>query len=175
MTDATLLAACLCYSDKVWQPDSYDSPWTSCAYYLSTADPAAYSTFVENSDHHVQTAPCRDLGDILGSTTPATPGPTPSIGPIQSNSVSSFSNTASQTSDTGRLPPNSSSSTSTPDSSLSASEPFRNRFLVSAKSQLLISHRYTAHSNYNPRSPPPQLLSGIRNHNSVGYFSNNSI
>src|SRR3954447_22193459 len=76
IVESTKIAECLCYSDLSWQPKVFDDPWTACASYLSTASPAAFSTFVGAVAPSIPTAPCGDFGDVL-HTTPPSPGPSP--------------------------------------------------------------------------------------------------
>src|SRR4051812_25090770 len=61
-------ASCLCYSSSIWQPTIYDNALSTCLGYLSTADPAYYSSLASNG---VQSVPCEAVGDVATMTNPA--------------------------------------------------------------------------------------------------------
>ncbi|KAH8599575.1 hypothetical protein B0O99DRAFT_590715 [Bisporella sp. PMI_857] len=78
ITNPIDLARCLCYSQDIWQPNAFDSPWRTCASYLYTANPTAYQTLFGTGV--LQTQPCGIIGDIK-HTTSINPGPSPGPSP----------------------------------------------------------------------------------------------
>ncbi|KIY03183.1 uncharacterized protein Z520_01650 [Fonsecaea multimorphosa CBS 102226] len=107
-------ARCLCYSNGTYRPDLYDGMFSGCLAYLSTADPAGYSSVVTAGS--VDSAPCKNLatatpsssgthyiGHLTSSTSTAaatsvTPGPTTFTGPTQTPAAESNGSTGLESS-----------------------------------------------------------------------------
>jgi hypothetical protein len=99
-------ASCICYSGRVWVPQSYDNLWDSCINFLSTetALSSAYSAILSaQGGAPIPTSPCQSVGDILAgvtsdssrTSTSATPAPTPSSGTATSTRTGTPTITAS--------------------------------------------------------------------------------
>ncbi|KAH8600504.1 hypothetical protein B0O99DRAFT_682193 [Bisporella sp. PMI_857] len=126
ITNPIDLARCLCYSQDIWQPNAFDSPWRTCASYLYTANPTAYQTLFGTGV--LQTQPCGIIGDIKHTTSinpGPSPGPSPSPNrPSQSNpglSVPSPTTPVAPSSNTPNIP-------NTPSASGTASTRFTQSF-----------------------------------------------
>jgi hypothetical protein len=63
----SLQAPCLCYSSTSWDPSVFDNAVATCAEYVSTAIPSDYSVFSALEGF------CTSVGNVLATTTAATP------------------------------------------------------------------------------------------------------
>jgi hypothetical protein len=79
--DVTSQAPCLCYSSTSWSPDGFDGPVQTCANFVSTAVPSAYSDIAAIEGY------CNSIGDITtkdgnggGTAAPTTSGGVLAIG-----------------------------------------------------------------------------------------------
>jgi hypothetical protein len=54
-------ASCLCYSFQTYQGSMYDGYYSSCLDYLTTADPAGYSSLAAAADGSITSSPCSAL------------------------------------------------------------------------------------------------------------------
>lgn len=67
--DFTLLpftsqASCLCYYSTAWNPDNYDSAFTTCISHIKTALPSDYFKITSFNGGPLPTAPCRGAGNV---------------------------------------------------------------------------------------------------------------
>lgn len=61
-------ATCYCYSSSIFNPAPYDNGFNTCLKYLSTADPAFYSSLAVNG---IVTDPCKMFGNVATATSGA--------------------------------------------------------------------------------------------------------
>ncbi|KAI4222713.1 MAG: hypothetical protein L6R36_005949 [Xanthoria steineri] len=66
-------ASCFCYSASAYEPQAFDTPYSSCLSYLETADRDLYSSLTIGSNLPIST-PCASVGDVLAATTTARTG-----------------------------------------------------------------------------------------------------
>jgi hypothetical protein len=64
-------ASCLCYSSQTYQGSIYDGYYSSCLDYITTADPARYSSLTAAADGSITSSPCSAL--VQGDSSPAKP------------------------------------------------------------------------------------------------------
>jgi hypothetical protein len=95
-------ASCVCYSGRVWEPQSFDDLWGSCVGFLSTetAFASAYSAILSaQGGAAIPTDPCQNEGDVLAGTTSSSPTSTPaSPAAIPSSGATTTTDTETQTS-----------------------------------------------------------------------------
>lgn len=89
--DLTSQAPCLCYSSTSWAPQSFDVPLSSCADFVKTASPPAYSGFSELEGF------CTVIGDVLATTG----GDSSKTGGVLSNALPSATKPTSAPANTG--------------------------------------------------------------------------
>jgi len=63
--DPSSQAPCLCYSSTAWSPNGFDGPVKTCANFVSTADPSAFSDIAGIEGY------CSSIGDIKNAGTAA--------------------------------------------------------------------------------------------------------
>ncbi|CAO1604470.1 hypothetical protein XANCAGTX0491_008026 [Xanthoria calcicola] len=78
-------ASCYCYSASAYEPQAFDTPYSSCLSYLETADRDRYSSLTIGTNLAIST-PCASVGDVRAATTtaragtrPAAPGTSPTV------------------------------------------------------------------------------------------------
>lgn len=59
--DDSEIASCLCYSGSVWQPQSFDQPWSSCINWASTADASDLAVWTTLRGF------CSRVGDVVNA------------------------------------------------------------------------------------------------------------
>jgi hypothetical protein len=71
--DVSLQAPCLCYSSTKWSPNGFDGPVKTCADFVSTADPSAYTDIAGVEGF------CSSVGEVTGNAGASATG-SPGIG-----------------------------------------------------------------------------------------------
>ncbi|CAL8580362.1 hypothetical protein XPA_006091 [Xanthoria parietina] len=66
-------ASCFCYSASAYEPQVFDTPYSSCLSYLETADTDLYSSLTIGTNLAIST-PCASVGDVRAATTTARAG-----------------------------------------------------------------------------------------------------